>query len=44
MTQKHFVELRNVNKQFGSNTVIESINLAIPQGEMVSLLGTSGCG
>jgi iron(III) transport system ATP-binding protein len=44
MTQKHFVELRNVNKQFGTNTVIESINLAIPQGEMVSLLGPSGCG
>ena len=44
MTQKHFVELRNVGKTFGSNVVIENINLAIPQGEMVTLLGPSGCG
>jgi iron(III) transport system ATP-binding protein len=34
MTQKPFVELRNVSKRFGSNSVIENINLAIPQGEM----------
>lgn len=44
MTQKHFVELRNVTKRFGANTVIENINLAIPQGQMVTLLGPSGCG
>lgn len=44
MTQKHFVELRNVTKRFGNNTVIENINLAIPQGQMVTLLGPSGCG
>jgi len=44
MTQKHFVELRNVGKRFGDNTVIETINLAIPQGRMVTLLGPSGCG
>lgn len=44
MTQKHFVELRNVTKRFGDNTVIDNINLAIPQGQMVTLLGPSGCG
>lgn len=39
MTQKNFVELRNVTKRFGSNTVIDNINLTIPQGQMVTLLG-----
>ncbi len=33
MTQKNFVELRNVTKRFGSNTVIDNINLTIPQGQ-----------
>ncbi|MBB8011052.1 iron ABC transporter ATP-binding protein, partial [Escherichia coli] len=27
MSQKNFVELRNVTKRFGSNTVIDNINL-----------------
>ncbi|PHM73297.1 ferric ABC transporter ATP-binding protein [Xenorhabdus kozodoii] len=44
MTQQHFVELKNVTKRFGNNTVIDSLNLAIPQGHMVTLLGPSGCG
>ncbi|MBD2783426.1 ferric ABC transporter ATP-binding protein [Xenorhabdus sp. DI] len=44
MTQKHFVELKNVTKRFGHHTVIDSLNLAIPQGNMVTLLGPSGCG
>lgn len=38
------MELRNVTKRFGSNTVIDNINLTIPQGQMVTLLGPSGCG
>ncbi|WP_435945149.1 ferric ABC transporter ATP-binding protein [Dryocola sp. BD586] len=44
MTQPHFVELRGVTKRFGNNTVLGGINLAIPKGEMVTLLGPSGCG
>jgi iron(III) transport system ATP-binding protein len=39
-----FLELRNVSKRFGDNTVIDSLNLAIPKGELVTLLGPSGCG
>lgn len=42
--KKHFVELKHVSKRFGSNTVIDDLNLAIPKGEMVTLLGPSGCG
>lgn len=44
MTQQHFVELKNVIKRFGTNTVIEDLSLSIPQGKMISLLGPSGCG
>lgn len=40
----NFVELRNINKSFGKNTVIDELNLAIPQGNLVTLLGPSGCG
>ncbi|WP_198530707.1 MULTISPECIES: ferric ABC transporter ATP-binding protein [unclassified Serratia (in: enterobacteria)] len=43
-TKKHFVELKNVAKRFGTNTVIENLSLAIPRGDMVTLLGPSGCG
>ncbi len=32
MSQKNFVELRNVSKRFGSNTVIDNIALTILGG------------
>lgn len=38
------LELRNVNKQFKDNKVLNDINLSIEQGEIVALLGPSGCG
>ncbi|EQC01598.1 ferric ABC transporter ATP-binding protein [Photorhabdus temperata] len=44
MAQQNFVELKNVIKRFGSNTVIDNLDLSIPQGHMVTLLGPSGCG
>ncbi|EKT64639.1 ferric ABC transporter ATP-binding protein [Providencia burhodogranariea] len=44
MTQHSFVELKNVTKRFGDNTVIDDLSLSIPQGSMVTLLGPSGCG
>lgn len=44
MTQHNFVELKNVTKRFGTNTVIDNLDLSIPQGQMVTLLGPSGCG
>ena len=39
-----FVELKNITKRFGDNTVIDNLSLSIPQGSMVTLLGPSGCG
>ncbi|MBN6188103.1 ABC transporter ATP-binding protein [Aneurinibacillus sp. BA2021] len=38
------VEIKNVIKRFGSNTVLNDINLEIKQGELLTLLGPSGCG
>lgn len=39
-----FLVLKNVTKSFGKVTVIDNLNLSIPQGKMVILLGPSGCG
>ncbi|MCG1637483.1 ABC transporter ATP-binding protein [Staphylococcus epidermidis] len=38
------LELKDVSKSFGSNKVLKNINLNIENGEIVSLLGQSGCG
>jgi len=38
------IELTGVSKRYGNTTVLESIGLAIAQGEFVSLIGPSGCG
>lgn len=36
--------LRNVSRTFGDFTAVENFNLALEEGELVSLLGPSGCG
>jgi sulfate transport system ATP-binding protein len=38
------VELRHVSKTFGHITVCDDIDLAIAEGEFLTLLGSSGCG
>ena len=38
------LSLENVRKDYGSNTVLHSVNLSLKQGELVCLLGPSGCG
>ncbi|MEG1775447.1 MAG: ABC transporter ATP-binding protein [Clostridia bacterium] len=39
-----YIEIRDVVKSFGNNTVLKNIDLNVEQGEMVTLLGPSGCG
>ena len=38
------LELHNVMKRFGDNTVCDGINLNVEQGQMVCLIGASGAG
>ena len=36
--------LKNVSRTFGSYTAVDNLNLTLHEGELVSLLGSSGCG
>ena len=38
------IKAENVKKVFGSTTVLESVDLAVNPGEVVSILGASGSG
>ena len=38
------VEVRDLHFSFDSNAVLKGINLAIPKGKVVAILGVSGCG
>jgi putative spermidine/putrescine transport system ATP-binding protein len=38
------ISLRGVSKRFGASTAVDALSLDIHQGELVSLVGGSGCG
>jgi len=38
------IEIRNVQKNFGSFSALNNVSLEVPSGELVALLGPSGCG
>jgi putative spermidine/putrescine transport system ATP-binding protein len=39
-----FLELEKIQKSYGSNQVVQTVDLSIKRGEFVSFLGPSGCG
>lgn len=38
------IRIENMEKSFGSTPVLKGINLIVPSGQLVSILGSSGCG
>lgn len=38
------VELKGVNKRYGTNHVVKDLNIEVEEGEFLTLLGSSGCG
>lgn len=38
------IELKEVSKKYKSNTILDEISLTIKDGELVTLIGESGCG
>lgn len=39
-----FIEIKNLSKRFGDHEVLKDISLSIEQGEVVSIIGSSGSG
>ena len=39
-----YLEIRNLTKKFGDFTAVSGISLDVEPGEMIALLGGSGCG
>ena len=39
-----YITFKNINKSFGSLHVLKGINLEVEKGELLTLLGPSGCG
>lgn len=44
MASDHLVEIRNVTYAYGSRPVLENIDMAIPRGKVVAIMGISGSG
>ena len=38
------IELRNITKAYGDNTILDDFNLTVKENEFITLLGPSGCG
>jgi len=44
MTDKHFIDIRNAAKSFGSLEVLHDISLTVDKGQIVAIIGPSGSG
>ncbi len=44
MNQEHLVQIQNLNFSYDSRQILNGINLTIPRGKVVAIMGSSGCG
>ena len=44
MSNTPFIEVRNLSKRFGDHEVLKDISLSVNQGEIISIIGSSGSG
>jgi len=44
MSQESLVEIRNLNFSYDSRPILSGINMTIPRGKVVAIMGSSGCG
>ena len=38
------IKITNLTKKFGENVIFENLNLEIESGQLVAIIGKSGCG
>ncbi len=44
MAEQPFIDMRNVAFAYGDRPILKDINLQIPRGKLVAIMGGSGCG
>ena len=42
--EKYLLEMKNISKSFGTNRVLEKIDINVKAGEVLALLGENGAG
>lgn len=41
---EYIIEVKNLHKYFGANHILKGIDLKVKKGELISIIGRSGCG
>ncbi|HSC75206.1 MAG TPA: ABC transporter ATP-binding protein [Pseudomonadales bacterium] len=44
MAEQPFIDIRNVAFAYGERQILKNINLTIPKGKLIAIMGGSGCG